>query len=101
MMTQNYRTPVRAIGVLAYTMGVTQWLHKDGDRPLNAVMAPDFFADAADMMSVGDTILCVGSDGVGFVAVAEVGPERVVVVPLRVPTVGGGLTHDLRRDPDQ
>lgn len=90
MMSENYRTPVRYMHVLTYANGLTQWLHRDQKKPLNAVMAPDFFADIADMLSVGDTILCVARDGVGFVAVAEAGPERVIVAPLRVPTLGGG-----------
>ena len=56
---------VRDFGVMAYTMGVTQWTYKTNDD-LYQVMATGYFDDAADMVAKGDLVHIVCKEGTCF-----------------------------------
>ena len=73
---------VRALSVLAYANGFTLWHYKAGKESLTTVATEDFFADAADMMAVGDMILTSGGEGGRVLCVAHAGDNRVATAPL-------------------
>ena len=54
---------IRDLGVLMYSNGFTLWHFKAGATPLSEVATPNFFADAGDMMAVGDMIMVSGERG--------------------------------------
>lgn len=53
---------IRNLSVLAYANGFTLWYYKVAGELRDAV-APDYFADAADMLATGDIIMVSGSEG--------------------------------------
>jgi hypothetical protein len=61
---------VRNLSVLAYANGFTLWHYKAGKDGLNQVEKADFFADAADMLAVGDMMLVSAPDGGRILTVA-------------------------------
>lgn len=46
---------LKDLGVLAYARGFTYWYYRT-EQTAQAVMAPDYFADASDMLRVSDRI---------------------------------------------
>ncbi len=73
---------VRDLSVLAYANGFTMWHYKTGKNSLPAVTAHNFFADASDMMAVGDMVLVSGAGGATVLCVAAAGDAGVSAVPL-------------------
>jgi len=52
---------IKDLGVLAYAHGFTFWYYRTDD-PANAVQEIGYFADASDMLRVGDRIAGATSD---------------------------------------
>ena len=52
---------IKDLGVLAYAHGFTFWYYRTDD-PANAVREIGYFADAADMLRIGDRIAGATSD---------------------------------------
>ena len=73
---------IRNLSVLAYANGFTLWHYKAGSDRLQTVVARDFFADAADMLTQGDLMMISASDGARMVAIAPLEDGLVVTAPL-------------------
>ena len=73
---------IRNLSVLAYANGFTLWHYKAGADRLPAVVAPDFFADAADMLVRGDIVMISAVDGARIVTVAAPADGTIVTAPL-------------------
>lgn len=73
---------VRDLSVLAYANGFTLWHYKMGAGAAKDAAAPDFFADASDMMAAGDLVMVSGGGGAAILCVAAAGPGRIVTAPL-------------------
>lgn len=61
---------VRNLSVLAYANSFTLWHYKARADTRAAVAATGFFADAADMLAVGDMVLVGAADGGSMLCVA-------------------------------
>lgn len=64
---------IRNLSVLAYANGFTLWHYKAGSDPLALVGAPDFFANADDLLGAGDILLLSAADGARILAVGQGG----------------------------
>ena len=73
---------IRNLSVLAYANGFTLWHYKAGIDRLDTIGATDFFADAADMLGIGDIMMVSASDGARIVTVAPAADGEVVTAPL-------------------
>jgi hypothetical protein len=73
---------IRNLSVLAYANGFTLWHYKAGSDRLSTVVAPDFFADAADMLMAGDIVMISAVDGARIVSVASPEDGAIVTVAL-------------------
>jgi hypothetical protein len=73
---------IRNLSVLAYANGFTLWHYKAGSDRLQSVVARDFFADAADMLTQGDLLMISAADGCRMVAVAPAEDGLVVTAAL-------------------
>jgi hypothetical protein len=73
---------IRNLSVLAYANGFTLWHYKAGGDRLAAVVARDFFADAADMLTQGDLMMISAADGGRIVTVAAPEDGLLVTAPL-------------------
>ena len=73
---------IRNLSVLAYANGFTLWHYKAGSDRLQSVVARDFFADAADMLTQGDLLMISAADGARVVTVAAPEDGLVVTAPL-------------------
>lgn len=78
------RCAIRDLSVVGYARGFTLWHYRAGDRRLDDVAAPGFFADAADMLAAGDMVLISARDGgrMAFIGRAKAGAPPTLV-PLR------------------
>ena len=72
----------RNLSVLAYANGFTLWHYKAGKDRLETVAAGNYFADAADMLTVGDLVMISAADGARIMCVALADVETVVLAPL-------------------
>jgi hypothetical protein len=68
--------------VLAYAKGFTLWHYKSLKGRLADITTGNYFANAADMMTVGDMVVTSAADGGRIVVVALADVETVVLVPL-------------------
>ncbi|HEY3848705.1 MAG TPA: hypothetical protein VGL95_16495 [Acetobacteraceae bacterium] len=73
---------IRNLSVLAYANGFTLWHYKAGLDRLQSVVARDFFADAADMLTTGDLLMISAADGARVVVAAPMEDGLVVTAPL-------------------
>ena len=73
---------IRNLSVLAYANGFTLWHYKAGKERLEAVAQPNFFADATDMLAVGDMIMVTAADGARIICVTMADIETVTTAPL-------------------
>ena len=73
---------IRNLSVLAYANGFTLWHYKAGTARLDAVSAPNYFAEAADMLTVGDMVMVTAADGARILCVALSDVETVTMAPL-------------------
>lgn len=73
---------IRNLSVLAYANGFTLWHYKAGKDRLEVVVRPNFFADAADMLAVGDMIMVTAADGARIICVTLADIETVTTAPL-------------------
>lgn len=73
---------IRNLSVLAYANGFTLWHYKAGKDRLEQVAGANFFADAADMLTVGDLIMTSAADGARIMCVALADIETVSTAPL-------------------
>jgi len=73
---------IRNLSVLAYANGFTLWHYKAGKDRLETVARPNFFADAADMLAVGDMIMVSAADGARIVCVTLSDIETVTTAAL-------------------
>ncbi len=73
---------IRNLSVLAYANGFTLWHYKAGKQRLEAVAQANFFADAADMLAVGDLIMASAADGARIICVTMADIETVTTAPL-------------------
>lgn len=66
---------IRDLSVLAYANGFTLWHYRAGKARLSDTIVPDFFADAADLLSAGDMMLISAADtcGIRYVAATSDG----------------------------
>ena len=69
---------IRDLSVLAYANGFTLWHYKAGNDSLADVACDDYFADASDMMAVGDMLLISGAKACRMlcISVADAGNVR-------------------------
>jgi ketopantoate hydroxymethyltransferase len=73
---------VRNLSVLAYANGFTLWHYKAGKEKLATVSRANFFADAADMLAVGDLIMTSAADGARILCVTMADIETVTTAGL-------------------
>lgn len=73
---------IRDLSVLAYANGFTLWHYKAGPEGSGVATAPNFFADASDMMAPGDLIMVTGGGSGRVVCVVTAFQNEVVVTPL-------------------
>jgi hypothetical protein len=73
---------IRNLSVLAYANGFTLWHYKAGKERLAAVAGDNYFADAADMLAVGDMVMVTAGDGARIMCVALSDVETVMMAPL-------------------
>jgi len=73
---------IRNLSVLAYANGFTLWHYKAGKATLDDTAKNNFFADAADMLMVGDMVMVSASDGARILVAAEVGEDAVLTAPM-------------------
>ena len=73
---------IRDLSVLAYANGFTLWHYKAGQDSIAAVAADNFFADAADMMAIGDMLLLSAAEGCQALWVSLVTAGKVLMAPL-------------------
>lgn len=76
------RFAIRNVSVLAYANGFTLWHYKAGKERLEIVVKPDFFADASDMLAVGDMILVSAANGGCVLVVSRSDRETVTTAGL-------------------
>lgn len=68
---------IRNLSVLVYANGYTGWYYKPGADAFDAVCAPDYFADASDMLAPGDTVTVTSAEGARILLVTSVQIGRV------------------------
>jgi hypothetical protein len=73
---------IRNLSVLAYANGFTLWHYKAGTDRLQTVVARDYFADAADMLTQGDLLMITAADGARVVTMAPLEDGLTVTAPL-------------------
>jgi hypothetical protein len=73
---------IRDLSVLAYANGFTLWHYKTGKDSLTGVSGAGFFADASDMMAVGDMVMVSGAEGARVLCVAVVEAGHVLTGPI-------------------
>ena len=73
---------IRNMSVLAYANGFTLWHYKSSGDRLQSVVARDFFADAADMLTPGDLMMISATDGARVVTVGAPEDGLTVTAPL-------------------
>ncbi|MBN8875100.1 MAG: hypothetical protein J0H67_19865 [Rhodospirillales bacterium] len=73
---------IRNLSVLAYANGFTLWHYKAGKDRLETVGDDDFFADAADMLAVGDMVMVSALDGARLMSIALAAPGTVATASL-------------------
>lgn len=73
---------IRNLSVLAYANGFTLWHYKAGKNRLDNVAASNFFADACDMLAVGDLIMISAADGARILCVTLSDIQTVSTAPL-------------------
>jgi hypothetical protein len=73
---------MRHLSVLTYANGFTLWHYKAGKHRLEAVTTGNYFADASDMLAVGDLLMVSAADGARIVVVASHDHEHVALAPL-------------------
>ena len=71
---------VRNLGVMAYAMGQTLWQYEAPADPIMLLDAPGYFDPAADMLTVGDTIIISTLEGAAMRAVRKI--ERAGTVTI-------------------
>lgn len=79
---------IRDLSVLAYANGFTLWHYKAHDITLLDVSAPDFFAEAADMMAFGDVVVVSARDGGTSLYVTKAQAHSVHTTAVAVPALG-------------
>ncbi len=87
----NFR--IRNLSVLSYAAGFTAWHYRASaptltfdllpPLPLAEILADGFFADAADLLSPGDTITVSASDGCAILYVTSTHPTPTLTVVAR------------------
>jgi len=73
---------IRDLSVLAYANGFTLWHYKAGNDSVTDVAHDDFFADASDMMAVGDMILISGPKACRILCIARAEAGQVRSAPV-------------------
>jgi hypothetical protein len=73
---------IRNLSVLAYANGFTLWHYKAGKDVMETVTRDDFFADAADMLAVGDMVMTSAANGARVLCVALSDISTVRMAPL-------------------
>ncbi len=70
---------LRNLSVLAYANGFTLWHYKA--ETLARVRQAGFFADAADLIAVGDMVMLTGAEG-GTIATVTGTGRQITLAPL-------------------
>ena len=73
---------IRDLSVLAYANGFTLWHYKVGNDSLSVAASDDYFADASDMMAIGDMLLLSAAEGCRALWVARAGSGSVMTASL-------------------
>ena len=63
MTMTEHKFDIRNLGILNYSNGFTLWVYKCDEASLEAIAIDNFFADAGNMMAVGDIIIATGRNG--------------------------------------
>jgi hypothetical protein len=74
------RVSIRDLSCMAYVHGFTNWHLKAGDHAMSEVTAPDYFADAADKLAIGDHITVSGERFAAILVVTGIAPTRTVAM---------------------
>jgi hypothetical protein len=77
---------IRDLSVLAYANGFTLWHYKAGNESLSAAASDDYFADAGDMMAIGDMLLLSAAEGCRALWVARADAGSVMTASLCGPS---------------
>ena len=73
---------IRNLSVLAYANGFTLWHYKSAKDALETVAAPNYMADASDMLTAGDMIMITAADGARIICVTLADVETAMTAPL-------------------
>jgi hypothetical protein len=73
---------IRNLSVLAYANGFTLWHYKSAIDPMERVVAQDYFAEAADMLTGGDLMMLSAVDGARIVCVSPTPAGALCTVPV-------------------
>jgi hypothetical protein len=73
---------IRDLSVLAYANGFTLWHYKAGNDSLAAVASDDYFADASDMMAIGDMLLLSAAEGCRALCIARAEAGNVATAQI-------------------
>lgn len=71
----------RNLSVLSYAQGFTLWHYKAGADPIEDIVAPGFFRDAADLLSPGD-LMMISSPHAGRVMLVTHTENQPALCPL-------------------
>lgn len=70
------------LNTLVYARGFTLWHYRSHTHSLYELTASGFFGEAASLMSAGDCILLVGTDGARMALVSSADFGVISLVPL-------------------
>ena len=73
---------IRNLSVLAYANRFTFWHYKSATDSMALITAPNYMADASDMLTVGDRIMVQAADGSCDRVVTAADVETAVLSPL-------------------
>ena len=73
---------IRNLSVLAYANGFTHWHYKSKDT-LEEIKAPNYMADAGDILTKNDILFVTGSDGTTMLVVTLADVETVILGPMK------------------
>ena len=73
---------IRDLSVLAYANGFTLWHYKTASDTLADIAGDDYFAEASDMMAVGDMVMVSATRGCRILGVDQADAGKVVASPV-------------------
>ena len=73
---------IRNLSILTYANGFTLWHYKSAKDGMELITAPNYMADASDMLTVGDRIMVQAADGYCDRVVTATDVKTAVLSPL-------------------